>query len=128
MQPFILVSPHYKKQNLIIMQELLNQLIEKAGISPEQATKSLDVVKVFIKEKFPMLGGAVDSMIGSSPAPTEAAAAVATEAVAQPAAAVAEASGSMLDKISDVIPGQVGEKIEDFAKGIGDKISGLFGK
>jgi hypothetical protein len=34
----------------------------------------------------------------------------------------------MLDKISDVIPGQVGEKVEDFVKGAADKIGGLFGK
>ena len=107
------------------MQELINRLTAKAGITTEQAAKSLETIKEFVKEKFPMLGGAVDNMFAATP-----------ESVAA-AAPAAEASG-MMDKISDVIPGQAGEKVEEFAKNaahkaeevfdnVKDKLSGMFG-
>lgn len=113
------------------MQELITQLTEKAGISAEQATKAISTIKDFVKEKFPMLSGAVDNMFAGS-----------ADNAAAPAAAAAEApkaeEHSMLDKISDVIPGETGEKIEDFAKkaadkaedvfdSVKDKLSGMFG-
>ena len=47
------------------MQELIQKLTEKAGISPEQAAKVLDTVKDFVKEKFPMMAGAVDNLLGT---------------------------------------------------------------
>jgi hypothetical protein len=47
------------------MQELIQKLTEKAGISPEQAEKVLEAVKDFVKEKFPMMAGAVDNLLGS---------------------------------------------------------------
>ena len=93
------------------MQELIDQLIEKAGISKEQAHKSLETIKDFVKEKFPMLGGAVDNMFASAPADTV-------------APTTPNASGSLLDKISDIIPGQAGEKAEEFVK---DKFGDIFG-
>jgi hypothetical protein len=107
------------------MQELIQELVSKAGLTTDQASKSIDVIKGFVKTKYPMLGGAVDQMMGSE-ANTNAATPVAPTVTEAPKAA--EESGSMLDKISDVIPGAVGEKIEDFAKGLGDKIGGIFGK
>jgi hypothetical protein len=112
------------------MQELIQQLTAKAGLSTEQATKSISVIKDFVKEKYPMLGGAVDQMMGAdAPAATTTTAAATTQASAATATTPAKEEGnSMLDKISDVIPGAVGEKIEDFAKGLGDKIGGIFGK
>lgn len=113
------------------MQELITRLTEKAGISAEQATKTIDTIKEFVKEKFPMLGGAVDNMFAGSSNNSASAAAPVAEAPK------IEESG-MLDKISDVIPGQTGEKIEDFAKkaadkaedvfdSVKDKLSGMFG-
>ncbi len=110
------------------MQELITRLTEKVGISAEQASTALDTVKDFVKEKFPMLSGAVDNMFASAP----------------PAAAIKTAAfnniteESILDKISDVIPGESGQKVEDFAKNVADKaedafdsakekLSGLFG-
>jgi hypothetical protein len=103
------------------MQELIQQLMDKAGLSSEQAGKSVTVVKDFVKAKFPMLGDGIDKMMGGD-APS------ANAGVANAASETKVESGGMLDKISDVIPGQVGEKVEDFVKGAADKIGGLFGK
>jgi hypothetical protein len=50
------------------MQELINRLMENAGINENQAAKALETIKDFVKEKFPMLGGAVDNMFGASDA------------------------------------------------------------
>ncbi len=49
-----------------VMQEIINRLKENAGLSDEQAAKALETIKDFVKEKFPMLGGAVDNMFGAS--------------------------------------------------------------
>ncbi len=110
------------------MQELITKLTEKAGISAEQAGKAIDTIKDFVKEKFPMMAGAVDNLFAeSTPSNAQAAA---------PAAKKEEAS--IMDKISDVIPGDAGQKVEDFAKnaahkaedlfeGAKDKLAGLFG-
>ena len=48
------------------MQELINHLKEKAGLSEEQAIKSIEAVKDFVKEKFPMMAGAVDNLLGQN--------------------------------------------------------------
>jgi hypothetical protein len=47
------------------MDELIDRLTANAGISKEQAVKALETIKDFVKEKFPMLGGAVDNMFAS---------------------------------------------------------------
>ena len=44
------------------MQELIDQLKEKAGLTDEQAVKSIEAIKDFVKEKFPMMAGAVDKL------------------------------------------------------------------
>jgi hypothetical protein len=46
------------------MQELIDRLTEKAGITPEQAAKAVEAIKDFVIEKFPMLEGAVGSIFG----------------------------------------------------------------
>ncbi len=46
------------------MQELIDRLKTEAGLTDEQAIKTLDTIKNFIIEKFPMLEGAVESMLG----------------------------------------------------------------
>ncbi len=48
------------------MQELIDRLKENAGITDDQAVKALETIKDFVKEKFPMLGGAVDNMFGAA--------------------------------------------------------------
>ena len=105
------------------MQELITRLTEKAGISADQASKTIDTIKEFVKEKFPMLSGAVDNMFAGS---ANSANATATAAVAPFTEAPKAEEHSMLDKISDVIPGQTGEKIEDFAKKAADKAEDVF--
>ena len=44
------------------MEELIQQLTQKAGITPEQAQQALETIKDYIKEKFPMMAGAVDNL------------------------------------------------------------------
>ncbi len=45
--------------------ELAERLKTEAGLSDEQAQKTLESIKNFIVEKYPMLQGAVGSMFGS---------------------------------------------------------------
>lgn len=47
------------------MQELITKLTEKAGISSEQAHKAIETIKDFVKDKFPMMAGAVDNLFAS---------------------------------------------------------------
>ena len=47
------------------MQEIIEQLTLKAGLTPEQAQKAVETIADFVKEKFPMLGGAVDQIFKS---------------------------------------------------------------
>jgi hypothetical protein len=44
--------------------ELVDRLKSEAGLTDEQAQKTLDTIKNFIVEKYPMLSGAVNSMFG----------------------------------------------------------------
>lgn len=94
------------------MQELINRLTEKAGLSADQATKAIDTVKEFIKEKFPMVAGAVDNVFSNN--------------AATGAEKAASGSSGIMDKISEVIPGEAGEKVEQFAKQAADKAEDLF--
>ena len=99
------------------MQELITRLTDKAGISTEQAAKTLETIKDFVKEKFPMLGGAVDNMFATT----------ADNTATIPTMDASKAEGhSMMDKISDVIPGQTGEKIEEFTKNAAHKAEDIF--
>lgn len=94
------------------MEDLLKQLQEKHGLSFEQGSNILVTISQFLKEKFPMLAGAIDNFLpaqGASEGPI----------------GDANSAGSFLDKISDFIPGSTGEKIEEFAK---DKLGGMLGK
>jgi hypothetical protein len=47
------------------MNEIVERLTQKAGLSPEQAQKAVETIADFVKEKFPMLGGAVDQLFTS---------------------------------------------------------------
>ncbi len=46
------------------MNELINQLTEKAGLTEEQAHKALDVIKEYIQSQLPpMMQGMVDNFL-----------------------------------------------------------------
>jgi hypothetical protein len=49
-----------------IMNELINQIVEKTGVPAEKAQQVLGVVAGFIKQKFPQFGGQIDSVLGTS--------------------------------------------------------------
>jgi hypothetical protein len=95
------------------MQELITRLTEKAGINADQASKALETIKDFVKEKFPMMAGAVDNLFS---APAETTTTAAASAIIDPAAPKTT-EPTILDKISEVIPGETGQKVENFVKG-----------
>jgi len=104
------------------MEELLQRLQSLHGLSAEQSHGILATITGYIKEKFPMVGGAIDNLF---PSGTVASSTTTTPADTQTTTNTAsQGSGDFLDKISDFIPGSTGEKIEDFAK---DKLGSLFG-
>ncbi len=47
------------------MNELIERLTTEAGITPDQAKKAIESIANFVKEKFPMLGGAVDKIFSA---------------------------------------------------------------
>ena len=104
------------------MEELLQRLQSLHGLSAEQSQSILATITGYIKEKFPMVGGAIDNFFptGSAVSSTVTASADA-QTTTNPAS---QGSGDLLDKISDFIPGATGEKIEELAK---DKLGGFFG-
>lgn len=46
------------------MQELVDRLIKETGLTEEQAKNAIVSVIGYVKEKFPMLEGAVDQIFG----------------------------------------------------------------
>lgn len=48
------------------MKEIIERLVKEANITPEQASKTIESLSNYIKEKFPMLGGAVDNLFKDS--------------------------------------------------------------
>ena len=104
------------------MEELIKKLQSIHGLTAEQSHGILNTITTYIKEKFPMVSGAIDNLF---PAATTAATSPATAGDTQATAPnTVNESGDLLDKISDFVPGATGEKIEQFAK---DKLGGLFG-
>ncbi|MFY8089972.1 MAG: hypothetical protein ACOVMI_01870 [Chitinophagaceae bacterium] len=47
------------------MNELIEKITQQANISPEQAQQAIDAIANYVKEKFPMLGGAVDNLFNA---------------------------------------------------------------
>ncbi|MEO7445508.1 MAG: hypothetical protein ABIT96_04200 [Ferruginibacter sp.] len=45
------------------MEELIDKLKTEANLTDEQAKKTLEVIKDFVMEKFPMMGGAVEKLL-----------------------------------------------------------------
>ncbi len=49
----------------LIMNELIEKLMQEAQLDQEQARKAIETIAGFVKEKFPMLGGAVDQIFST---------------------------------------------------------------
>ena len=47
------------------MNELIEKITQQANITPQQAQQAIDAIASYVKEKFPMLGGAVDNLFNS---------------------------------------------------------------
>lgn len=47
------------------MNELVDRLIKEANLNQEQAQKAIKTIADFVKERFPMLGGAVDQIFAA---------------------------------------------------------------
>lgn len=50
------------------MQEFIQHLIDKTGISQEQANMVTSAIREFVNQKAPMMVGAVDQLLGTAPA------------------------------------------------------------
>jgi hypothetical protein len=46
------------------MQELIDQIVQKTGISPEKAKEVLQTVSSFVQKKYPQLAGPLNSLLG----------------------------------------------------------------
>ena len=104
------------------MDELIKKLQAQHGLSADQSHGILSTITGFIKEKYPMVSGAIDNLFQSGTTPAGPGTSPAD--VNSPVDSSAPDSGNILDKISDVVPGATGQKIEDFAK---DNFSSFFG-
>ena len=91
------------------MEELIQRLQNNHGLSAG-----------YIKEKFPMVGGAIDNLFQSGTTPS----APGTTPEDVQTTTANPAGNDFLDKISDFIPGASAENIEEFAK---QKLGGFFG-
>ena len=47
------------------MNDLVERLVTEANLTPEQAQKAVEVIANYVKEQFPMIGGAVDQIFKS---------------------------------------------------------------
>jgi hypothetical protein len=48
------------------MNDLINQIVQKTGIPADKAQEVLTVVAGFVKQKFPAIGGQIDSVLGTT--------------------------------------------------------------
>jgi ElaB/YqjD/DUF883 family membrane-anchored ribosome-binding protein len=128
-----------------MIQELVQQLVQKAGISQEQAAKAATVAHDFIKSKLPpQMASTVDSFF-SGAATSAGNAATAAEAKAEDwkdkakgmageaGDKITDFAGKAKDKAEDLADdagkkiGEWADKAEDFAGDAIDKIKGMFG-
>lgn len=103
------------------MEELIQKLQDVHGLSADQSHGILNTITNFVKEKFPMVGGAIDNIFQSGTTPSSPGT-TPSDTQSNAATPVSD-NASFLDKISDYVPGATGEKIEEFAK---NKLGGFF--
>jgi hypothetical protein len=44
------------------MQELIQRLMQQAGLTEEQAIRAIEIIKDYAKQKFPVFSGAIDRL------------------------------------------------------------------
>ena len=49
-----------------MVQDLINQIVEKTGVPADKAQQVLGVVANFVKQKYPMVGGQIDNILGTT--------------------------------------------------------------
>ena len=54
-----------------MVQDLINQIVEKTGIPADKAQQVIGVVANFVKQKYPMVGSQIDSVLGTGGASGE---------------------------------------------------------
>jgi hypothetical protein len=87
------------------MEELIQRLQNLHGLTPEQSHGILNTITNYVKEKFPMVGGAIDNLFQSGTTPSS-------------------PGTTPTDANSATTAGTSGQSIEDFAK---DKLGSFFG-
>lgn len=105
------------------MDELIQKLQSNHNLSAEESHKILGTIADYLKEKFPMVGGAIDNLFQSGTTPTGPG--TTPEDVQATVADPINDNSDLMEKISQFIPGANDENIEDFAK---KNLSGLFGE
>jgi hypothetical protein len=50
-----------------MLQELIQKLQDEHGVSAEQSQGVINTVTQYLKDKFPMIGGHIDSLLGNAP-------------------------------------------------------------
>ncbi len=105
------------------MDELIQKLQSNHNLSAEESHKILGTIADYLKEKFPMVGGAIDNLFQSGTTPTGPG--TTPEDVQATVADPINDNSDLMDKISQFIPGANDENIEDFAK---KNLIGLFGE
>ncbi len=48
-----------------MVQDLINQIVEKTGVPADKAQQVLGVVANFVKQRYPMVGSQIDSVLGT---------------------------------------------------------------
>ncbi|MFB6457478.1 hypothetical protein ACE38W_19565 [Chitinophaga sp. Hz27] len=92
------------------MQELIQQLQEKVGLTAEQATQSIDVIKEYVKGKLPpFIAGTVDSWFAGMAGKTE------------------EKGDGIMDKAGDFLD-HAKDTAEDWAEAAKNKVTDFFNK
>lgn len=96
------------------MDELIQKLQEAHGLSAEQSHQILGTIAAYLKEQFPMVGGAIDNLFQSGTTPSGPG--TTPEDVQSTVADPKNENGDLMDKISKFVPGATNENIADFAK------------
>jgi len=104
------------------MEELIQKLQSVHGLSAEQSHKILGTIADYLKEKFPMVGGAIDNLFQSGTTPSGPG--TTPQDVQSNIADPMNDSSDLMNKISQFIPGANQQNMEEFAK---KNLSGFFG-